>query len=610
MKHAWPVWCGWLLMLVVPGSALCADDVVDLALVIGNNHYVGDPTRDLRYADDDALSAAENFLELHPYGALWLLVDPDAETLAIRPSARLLAHRPPTIDAWDQALTEMARVVSEARSRPNVRIHLFLHFSGHGERGGILHFADQRLPARSFRLSLARVGADEVFALMDGCHLAQVVRDGDRTTTLPPPPIFDDSEMTTPERPRWLGIIGATTAAPEHDYFASGLLTLVGLSALRGPADLNDDGKITFREWGRYVASQFSGQAGGPQVVVVPPRKDHQATVIDLDATRLGGIRLEPGFPHGQVRIVQGMSRRLIAEVYHEGLRPTVIRLRPGSYTLLRFLRRDTWLHPGYPAERIQLVVGRDITALDLSSSGRFVVLLPEGMKGEGDPPDGTETWIISANEERSILNSPFRRTHERARFARPHWTLRVGAPSPRVGPDLGGTGEPRPGGLVRLARTWPCLDRGRWFLSAGVVFQVSTVRYADLWVNAKSMVSGALHNEARVGPLMVQDLVLRRGRLGLGLGVAWAPGVVTDGVHFLDDPSADAEGISENRFLFLGNTSADVTVAWTPWWNRSPSIGPFVRIELLRFQLPSVTDGPRPVSWERGLAAGIGVSW
>ncbi len=119
----------WLTALVLAcPMALQAQDILDLALVIGNNHYVGDNTRDLHYADDDALSAAEAFLDLHPYGRLWLLVDPDSDTLNRRPSARTLDHRPPTLDAWDHALDEMARVVAEARARGPVEVHLFLHF--------------------------------------------------------------------------------------------------------------------------------------------------------------------------------------------------------------------------------------------------------------------------------------------------------------------------------------------------------------------------------------------------------------------------------------------------------------------------------------------------
>ncbi len=602
---------GWLGVLILTSPGLVrSEQILDLALIIGNNRYVGDSSRDLHYADDDALSAAEAFLALHPYGRLWLLVDPDEETLATRPSATRLEHRPPTLDAWDRAIQEMAAIVADARYRGQVTVHVFLHFSGHGERGGILHFADQRLPARSFRISLARVGADEVFALMDGCHLAQVVRDGDRMTTLPPPPIFDESEMSAPERPRWLGLIGATTAAPEHDYLASGLLTLVGLSALRGPADLDGDDRITFQEWGTYVAMQFEGVDGGPQVVVVPPRKNRRATVIDLRTTRLGTIRLEPGFPPGQVRIVQGPTRRLVAEVYHEGIHPTIIQVKPGHYTLLRFLPRATWRHPGYPAQKIDVAVGPDTTRVGRRVAGQLVVLLPEGMKGEGDPPENVEAWTISADEERAIVNSPFRRGHERQDFGRPRWTLCVGVPSPTTGPDLSGTGEPRPGFQVRAARTWPLLDRGPWFLGWGLATRLSAVQYAELWVNAKENVTGALHVEARVGPTITQTWALPRGRILLDLGVAYAPGVVADGAALLEDPSLEAAGSTSARYRFLRNAAGDVYLSWYPATRRPWNAGPYLMGEILRFQLPPISDAPAPVSWERTLAAGITVSW
>lgn len=594
------------LILLAPGPRCAfaqAGAVVDMALIIGNNHHVEDSSWDLRFADDDALETAAHFRDMHPDGQVWLLVDPDEETRARRADLIAFPHRPPTYDNWRAAIAELHRAVWEARTAGASRVRLFVHFSGHGEKGGRLHLADTLLAPQGFREGLAEAGADEVFALMDGCHLAEVIRSGDRAETVAPAPIFAEQDLAVPARPSWLGFIGATTAVPEHDWLAGGLLTMVGVSGLLGPADLNGDDLITFFEWSRYIAGQIGGEGSlSAGLLMVPPNQDWQATVVDLKQSADRGVRLSPGFPDGLVRVIRLPGRELIAEFTWDGRQAVGLRLPPGAYEVVRIKERGGWDLGYFAADRIRITVSAGMVTLGERSELEAVALIPEQLRGGGDPPTTLTPVRISAREARSLARLPGGDAGA-APPIRPGLTLGLSLYSPSLGPALGVGGPPSPGGAVRVGWSAHPATRGRWIFSAGAVVQRGLWQVEGLPAGG-ALVDGRRH-EWRLGPTLEQGWSWRKVSVSLQETAAWAPSFLTASGALLVD-EGDPHGGWRYVLLRSGALEAALSVT-TPVGDRW-ELGPVVRVEALRSQLSprAVTAAEPVVSWDTLLSVGL----
>ena len=596
----------WALALVLAvGPSALAGQTLDLALIVGNNRHLVQSDRTLRYADDDALMAADRFRMLHPDGALWLLVDPDEETLLAHAGGDLPPYTPPDRAHWEAAIAEMEARAQAARAAGIRRIRLLVHFAGHGEPGGIIHLQDAPLTREAFRQSLARVGADRVFALMDGCHLGDLTR-GDGASADPLSGVFLDEELALPGRPSWLGLIGSTASVPESGYLGSGLLTLVGLTGLMGPADLDGDQRVTFDEWSRYIYAQLGTLPGSPPIVAFPPGHDALAPVVDLSHSRAGGIRLTRSFGPGHIRIVDSETGALTAELYHHGLSDTTVRLRPGRYDLLRLGEREAWEFDGFPATRQRLTVGEVIQILDGSDPMEAVALVLTGSQGRGEVPQGVDVVELSLRDFFTIENSPFRRELAPSALRRPSWQIATVALLPAGGgPLLSETRAPGPGVLVGLGWLYPLTSRGRWLLDAGGEAGYTAQRYTQLSVGYGEVAPDALRHALRLGPTLHQTLLLPRLSVGLGLSAFYAPGLVSEGAA-IASPTAgggDPSGGSR-RLVFPSSAGVAARVELAPVLSRSWQVAPTLEVNALHLR---ISDGEASVAvWRPSLALGL----
>jgi hypothetical protein len=270
-----------------------------LALLVGNNHHVGTASRDLSYADDDALEAARLLLWTQPDTHIWLLTESEASTDLSGLDPEVQAWLPPTRAGWQEAIAALGEEAKAFRARSDDEVHLLVHFAGHGERGGSMHLQDGYLTKEEFLKDLTSIGADAVFSLLDGCYLADVAR-GDGDEAGPPVQIYDSTPLKNPNQPKSLCLVASTTPVSENDDLGGGLLTAIGMGALLGPADLDSDRRITCEEWGEYVARHFDLLQGAPSVTVSMRQAARRSVVVDLSTAEAGGVRLEAGFPQAK----------------------------------------------------------------------------------------------------------------------------------------------------------------------------------------------------------------------------------------------------------------------------------------------------------------------
>ena len=96
-------------------------------------------------------------------------------------------------------------------------------------------------------------------------------------------------------QPRWRAFPTSARSSPrpaaaqahEWDAYQRGVFTHEVLSALRGAADVNGDGRIEYSELAAFLAAanrEVADPRARPQVVVQPPRSDRRAPIVDLAA--------------------------------------------------------------------------------------------------------------------------------------------------------------------------------------------------------------------------------------------------------------------------------------------------------------------------------------
>jgi hypothetical protein len=272
------------VLLALVGSARAETPARRFALVVGAN----DPGRPalpaLSYADDDAVRNAE--LLLAQGAEVRLLSDLDAETRQLYPWAVARAERPTRAGLLNAAHALFASM-SEAKRRGEP-VDFFFVYSGHGdltESGqGELLLSDGALNRTDLYAELlARSPADFNHVVVDACHAYEFVSGRGSAEEL-------DHRLTERAR-RYLdaqtidrfpntGVIVATSAsAKTHEWseYHAGVFSHEIRSALLGAADIDGDGRVTYREAGAFIVAaneRVSHTKARLDVWVHPPRRE------------------------------------------------------------------------------------------------------------------------------------------------------------------------------------------------------------------------------------------------------------------------------------------------------------------------------------------------
>jgi len=278
------------------------------AVTIGNNeapHSESD-LKTLRFADDDAVRYHELFSSM---GQSTLLSVLDQRTQKRYPEL-VARSQLPTMDnllrVLDSYGAELKKEVAAGKT-----VAMFITFSGHSGLGvdgqRYLALADGGI-TRDVLLDqiLRRLPSIPVHLIVDACHAGAVVgiRGG-----------FDEEvegrrvRLASAAHDAWLqqahlarfpnvGALVASNATQEaHEWsrIESGVFTHQILSALRGAADVNADGRIEYSEVQAFVSAANSGvmdPRAVAQVVGHPPAVDRRTPLIILDELQ-GAVRIE-----------------------------------------------------------------------------------------------------------------------------------------------------------------------------------------------------------------------------------------------------------------------------------------------------------------------------
>lgn len=334
-----------------PGTALAsstsrrpASQTTRFAIVIGNNRpEPGSSAPVLRYADDDAI-ATHHLLREAAVRSI-LLVRPDASTEEI--SGRI-AHAAPTraalLRAFEQLRQEMRLAVQRHR-----RSELLLFYSGHGdaEHGeGYVLLEDGRLTRTELHeWLLARSPAAQNHVIIDACKsslLALSRGPGGRRRSYPRSFV----QTGVARNIAHTGYVLSTASARdshEWEQYHGGVFSHEIRSALRGAADVNADGTITYGELGAFLETTnraIRHRRLRPDFALIPPGQPpgdlsrplfswngRQASLL-LDTGQSGHVFVET--EDGERVLDVHPAKDAVARLYLPEDRPLFLRDRDG----------------------------------------------------------------------------------------------------------------------------------------------------------------------------------------------------------------------------------------------------------------------------------------
>lgn len=216
------------------------------AIVLTNNRSARSERPDLRYADDDGAQWADLFAERFGEDAVQLLTEFD-------PESRRLYSRwkpdPPTKSAFFAA-------IDRAVARDPAEVYLVIAAHGDVAGGqGYVDLAGERLTAADLDRALSAFGGRRVHLVIDSCNSYFMLnprkpggRRFERTNK-------DEIELLK-KHPNTGALISTSAEAVTYEWseLQSGIFSYELRSALRGAADANGDGAISYQEAAGFLA--------------------------------------------------------------------------------------------------------------------------------------------------------------------------------------------------------------------------------------------------------------------------------------------------------------------------------------------------------------------
>ncbi len=303
-----------VLGLVMPAGAA----TIRIGLVVGNNIGTSDEAP-LQYAESDARRMRDLLVELGGFD-----------------SGRVILLLGQTRADLQNGLQQVRGRISEASSRGDQALLLF-YFSGHGEQGS-LHLGNSLLGLEKLREELKATGAAVVVGIVDACHSGGVGRSKGGV----PDQAFDVTIIDEPT-PKGTVMIASSLddeLSQESPELRGSLFTHYLVSALRGEADYDSDGRVTVREAYRSAYNRTLAKSATTS-------KRRQHPTADIDISGKGELVLSflkkssaaVSFPEesaGRYMIVDSRSGRVAAEIHKQAGREIAIALPAGSYQIYK----------------------------------------------------------------------------------------------------------------------------------------------------------------------------------------------------------------------------------------------------------------------------------
>jgi len=300
--------------LVVPAGAA----TIRMGLVVGNNVGTSDEAP-LQYAESDARRMRDLLVELGGFD-----------------SDRVILLLGKTKADLESELQQVRGRIAEASSRGDQALLLF-YFSGHGEQGN-LHLGNSRLDLEKLRGELKATGAAVVVGIVDACHSGGI----GQAKGGAPDQAFDVTIIDEPT-PKGTVMIASSLddeLSQESPQLRGSLFTHYLISALRGEADYDSDGRVTVREAYRSAYNRTLAKSA-----TTSERRQHPTADIDISGKGelvLSFLKKSSAAicfkedSAGRYMIVDSRSGRVAAEIQKEPGREIAIALPAGSYQIYK----------------------------------------------------------------------------------------------------------------------------------------------------------------------------------------------------------------------------------------------------------------------------------
>ncbi|HET9959984.1 MAG TPA: caspase family protein [Polyangiaceae bacterium] len=265
------------------------------ALVIGNNHPEAAGTEPLRYADDDAVAAHLLLSEAGVDSSVF--VTPDEGTRALHPSLQ-----PAGRAGWAEVERGFSSLMVRMRRarEGGFETEPLVFYSGHGDVAngeGYVVLEGGRLTRSRLFAMLAQSPASHNHVLVDACKSYYLVFDrgpGGRRS-----PYASSLAESLPSELRNTGFILSTSSARDsHEWerYQGGILSHQLRSGLRGAADANLDGIITYAELGAFLQTAnaaIKNPRFKPDFMVRAPNHELDRPILSFPASR-GALLFTP----------------------------------------------------------------------------------------------------------------------------------------------------------------------------------------------------------------------------------------------------------------------------------------------------------------------------
>jgi hypothetical protein len=330
------------LMLALAGTlaraAIAAGSpTARFAIVIGNDAPERSDGEALRYADDDAVATHRLFRQAGVDSLLLVTLDSDSRRFypGLQPDGTPSER---DLERAFQALLPRMRRAADA----GFATELYLFYSGHGDVDGgegYVVLEDGRLTRSKLYDLLSRSPATRNHVFVDACKSYFLVYGkgpGGRRESFTGS--LGQSAPSTLDNTGFVLSTSSDRDSHEWSRYQAGILSHELRSALRGAADADDDGRVTYAELGAFLATANESIANPslrPDFFVRPPARDLRQEVLSwnsaVDAVRLEGPAL------GHVYIETPTGERLL-DAHPDGRRPVTLHL-PEERPL--FVRRN-----------------------------------------------------------------------------------------------------------------------------------------------------------------------------------------------------------------------------------------------------------------------------
>jgi len=252
-------------------------------LAVGVNRPAESSVGALHYADDDAVGAVRLFPT--PADHTWLLTVTDQDTSAQHPAWAQRARVPTRAELF-ASVEQAARGAAAERAaggEPVVLVWLVGHGVLDGQGAGGFALLDGLLTAEELRdrvLGPLSTSAHRVHLVVDSCHAAALVRARALSSAVTPEEAgagFADVNRLAFAN---VGVVLASAHGQktyEWDAMRSGIFSSLVRSALRGLADVDQDGAVSYAEMAAFGASAVESIAdprARPRMDIRPPSVD------------------------------------------------------------------------------------------------------------------------------------------------------------------------------------------------------------------------------------------------------------------------------------------------------------------------------------------------